>query len=217
MIDVVLFDLDGTLADTATDLGAALNKLLVEEGRSALPLAMIRPHVSNGARGLLKLGFKLSPEDDAYIAMSQRFLTHYSAAICVGTQLFDGISELLDTLEQKGHRWGVITNKHSRFTTPVMEQLGLTQRAACIISGDTAARPKPAPDPLLLACEQIGVSPQQCLYVGDDLRDIEAGRAANMGTVAVAWGYLGESKPIEKWNADHIIQTPAEILGLLQC
>ena len=216
MIDTVLFDLDGTLADTAADLGAALNRLRIEEGAEPLALEILRPLVSSGVRGMLRAGFGLHPGDAPYAGLYQRFLSHYGEALCVGTALYEGVIELLDSLESGGIKWGVVTNKTSRFTLPLMEQLGLARRAACTVSGDSAPRPKPAPDPLLLACTIVGTAPQRCLYVGDDLRDVEAGRAAGTGTVAAAWGYLGDDKPLEEWGADTIIQAPADVLGLLR-
>lgn len=215
MIDTVLFDLDGTLADTAADLGAALNRLRTDEGLEPLALEAIRPLVSSGVRGMLKVGFALHPGDAPYAGLYQRFLTHYGEAVCVDTTLYAGVLDLLEALEENNIRWGVVTNKTSRFTLPLLEQLGLARRTVCMISGDSAPRPKPAPDPLLLACTIADTLPQRCIYVGDDLRDIEAGRAAGMGTVAAAWGYLGDEKPIEEWGADTIIQSPAEVLGLL--
>jgi len=214
-VRAVLFDLDGTLADTARDLGGALNRLLVEEGRTALPLAQVRPHVSGGARALIRCGFGLVPEDPGYEALRQRFLDQYSSAICVDTVLFDGVAHLLDGLEQRGIAWGVVTNKSERFAASVIAALGLSDRCNCLVGGDTAPRPKPAPDPLLLACERIGVAPASTLYVGDDLRDVQAGKAAGAGTVAVAWGYLGDDLPIDQWQADWIIETPPDLFRLL--
>lgn len=214
-VRAVLFDLDGTLADTARDLGGALNRLLVEEGRAPLALESVRPYVSGGARALIGCGFGLQPEDAGYEALRQRFLDHYSAAICVDTVLFDGIAQLLDGLEQRGIAWGVVTNKSERFATSVVAALDLAQRCQCLIGGDTAARPKPAPDPLLLACERIGIAPARTLYVGDDLRDVHAGKAAGTGTVAAAWGYLGDDLPIDRWQADWIIESPPDLFRLL--
>ncbi|HEY6898017.1 MAG TPA: HAD-IA family hydrolase [Rhodocyclaceae bacterium] len=215
MIRAVLFDLDGTLADTAPDLGGALNRLLEEEGRAVLPHEALRPHVSGGARALLRAGFGLSPDDARYPAMQQRFLAHYEAHICVGTRLFPGMAEVLEQLDNLGLPWGIVTNKIARYTLPVVAGLGLAERSACVVSGDSAARPKPAPDSLLLACQQAGVTPGEAIYVGDDLRDIQAGKAAGMGTIAAAWGYLGDGPDIAEWNGDHIIQRPQEILALL--
>ena len=215
MIEAVLFDLDGTLADTAPDLSAALNRLLVEEGSPPLALEQARPHTSNGVRGLLGAGFGLTPEDAAYAAFAQRFLMHYERALCQATVLFPGIAELLAELDRRGIRWGIVTNKSQRYTLPLIEGLGLRQRSACIVSGDTAPRAKPHPAPLLLACVAAQVPPVRSLYVGDDLRDIVAGRSAGMGTVAAAYGYLGVEVPVASWQADAIVSQPEEILGLL--
>ena len=214
-IQAIFFDLDGTLADTAPDLAAALNKVREEDGLPHLPLSQLRPMTSHGARGMLGLGLNLTPEDAAYPAYVARFLGHYERALCVETRLFDGMAELLAKLEVANIAWGVVTNKAARFTQPLMDQLGLTQRAAAIVSGDSAARAKPHPDPLLLAAQIADVPAHACLYVGDDLRDIEAGRAAGMGTVAVRYGYLGEGLPVESWGADHLIAHPRELISLI--
>lgn len=215
MIEAVLFDLDGTLADTAPDLGGALNRLLVEEGRPALPLEKYRPHTSNGTRGMLAIGFDIVPADPPYADLARRFLQHYENALCEHTVLFPDIAELLSSLEARGIRWGVVTNKPQRFTLPLLEGLGLRQRCACIVSGDSTPLPKPDPAPLLLACATAKVRPSHSLYVGDDARDIVAGRAADMITVAAAWGYLGVDVPIASWQAHAIIHRPDEVLGLL--
>lgn len=214
-VRAVLFDLDGTLADTARDLGGALNRLLAEENRPALALDRVRPYVSGGARALIGCGFGLKPDDAGYEGLRQRFLDHYETAICVDTVLFDGVAQLLEGLEQRGIAWGVVTNKSERFATSVIAALGLSARCSCLIGGDTATRPKPAPDPLLLACERIGITPANTLYVGDDLRDVQSGKAAGTGTVAAAWGYLGDELPIDRWQADWIIETPPDLFRLL--
>jgi phosphoglycolate phosphatase len=211
MPEAVFFDLDGTLADTAPDLGAALNRLLAEEGREPLAAAVIRPHVSAGARGLLQVGFGLRPDDRAYPALRERLLDLYEQALCVGTTLFAGMDDLLDALEGQGIAWGVVTNKPERFTLPLMAALGLAQRAAAIVGGDTTGRAKPDPLPLLHACQLAGVAATASLYVGDDLRDIQAGRAAGMRTFAAGWGYLGDGPPIEAWGADQTLAKPAEL------
>ena len=212
----VFFDLDGTLADTAADLGAVLNRLRSEAGQAPLPAATIRPHVSKGVRGLLGIGFALEPGDDGYAELHQRFLAYYGDSLCVATTLFEGVPGLLASLEAEGIKWGVVTNKTSRYTLPVMATLGLGRRAACIVSGDSSPRPKPAADPLLLACTLAGALPARCLYVGDDLRDMQAARAAGMGAIAAAWGYLGDGLPLDAWGADAIIQSPGELTGLLR-
>ena len=216
MIEAVLFDLDGTLADTAADLGSVLNRLRREAGQAPLPAETIRPYVSKGVRGLLGIGFDLAPGNDRYAELHQRFLACYGDSLCVATTLFEGVSELLESLEAENIKWGVVTNKTSRYTLPLMEALGLAQRAACIVSGDSSPRPKPAPDPLLLASTLTGTEASRCLYVGDDLRDMQAARAAGMGAIAAAWGYLGDGLPLEEWGADIIIQSPADVFGLLR-
>lgn len=215
MVDGVLFDLDGTLADTAPDLAWAINRVRAEHDLEALPLAQLRPHVSSGARGMLRAAFGLTPEHPAYAALAQRFLACYAESLCIHTRLFDGMPALLDTLDAAAIPWGIVTNKQSRFTEPLVAALQLDGRACCVISGDSAARPKPAADPLLLACERAGLAPQGCLYVGDDPRDVIAGRAAGMRTVAVSYGYLGVDSPIDAWGADTIINSPAELARLL--
>jgi len=214
MVEAVFFDLDGTLADTAPDLAGTLNRLLTEEGRETLPLARLRPHVSGGVRALLREGFGIARDDAGYADLQARFLDIYASRLCEETVLFPGIEELLSRLERRGIPWGIVTNKPERFTREVVRGLGLDRRAASVVSGDSAALPKPAPDPLLLACQQARVSTAS-LYVGDDLRDVEAGRAAGMVTVIAAWGYLGNELPIDRWGGDHIVEHPGEILPLL--
>lgn len=215
MTEGVFFDLDGTLADTAPDLARAANRLLSDHGCSPMALADLRPYVSSGARGMLKAAFGITPEDPQFPALCEQFLAHYAAALCVDTRLFEGMPELLEALEAAAIPWGIITNKQSRFTDPLVTALSLHARACCVISGDTAARAKPAPDPLLLACERAGLSPGKCIYVGDDQRDIIAGKAAGMRTVAVAYGYLGVEHPIETWGADAVVHSPAELAQLI--
>jgi len=213
--DAVFFDLDGTLADTAPDLASATNRLLVEEGREPLPLAKLRPHVSHGATGMLRAAFSIEPGTDAHAHYSKRFLAHYEQALCVSTRLFDGMEKVLQSLEAHGIKWGIVTNKRQRYTLPLMAALQLDTRASCIISGDSAPRPKPAPDTLLLACSQAGVAPSRSVYVGDDLRDIQAARAADMPAIAAAYGYLGEALPVEQWEADAIVASPLQLLQTL--
>lgn len=213
MPEAVLFDLDGTLADTAPDLAGALNQLLLEQGREPLPLAQLRPHVSSGARGLIGAGLGLFPADASYPALQQRFLAIYQDALCVDTRLFDGIAEHLTELEARDIPWGVVTNKSQRFAIPLMEQLGLRQRGACIVCGDSARRAKPSGHPLRLAGAVIGIAAENCIYVGDDERDVISGRSVGMRTVVASWGYLGSGRPPREWGADAIATTPAEILG----
>jgi 2-phosphoglycolate phosphatase len=211
----VLFDLDGTLADTAPDLGGALNRLRVECGLPPLPAEVLRPHTSAGARGLIGAGFGITPDDERYSALATRFLTLYESALCVDTILFDGMHEVLTQLEDAGVPWGVVTNKAARFTLPLMRELGLNERAASIISGDSVAVAKPDPAGLRLAASQMGVDPLRCLYVGDDERDIQAARAAGMRSVAAAFGYLGNARHYLDWGADHVIDHPTGLLALL--
>ena len=215
MIRAVLFDLDGTLADTAPDLGYALNRQREMRGLAALPIAEIRPHASAGARGLLKLGFELEPGHPDYDAMRAEFLDFYAGHICRDTRLFDGVPELLDALERRGLRWGVVTNKPSRFTLPLLGLLGIERRAACVISGDTTPYPKPNPAPLLAASMLLSLAPEACLYVGDDRRDVEAGRAAGMGCLVAAYGYLGNGGDPAGWGADSLIHHPLDLLRQL--
>lgn len=213
--EAVFFDLDGTLADTAPDLGGALNRVRIEENLSPLPLAQLRPVVSQGVRGLLRVGFNLQPEDAAYSALQDRVLLHYEQQICMGTTLFEGIAELLLQLEQHAIPWGIITNKRARYTTPLVEALALNRRAVTVVSGDTAGQPKPAPEPMQYACKAAGVQPEKCWYVGDDLRDIQAAHAVNMPAIAAAYGYLGEGSPPEQWHAEGLAYHPRDIATLI--
>jgi len=215
MVEAVFFDLDGTLADTAPDLGGALNELLGERGLAPIEMAVLRPYVSAGTRGMLGIGFGLEPDDEGYTNLARRFLDLYAARLCVGTILFEGMAALLDRLEARHILWGIVTNKPERFTVPLVESLGLSRRATTVVSGDSTRNPKPAPDALILACEATGVAPQRALYVGDDLRDILAARAAGMPAIAAAWGYLGDGPGIADWNADAIIARPLDLLHLL--
>lgn len=214
MTAAVLFDLDGTFADTAPDLGRAVNAMRAARGLDAVPLADTRRVTSLGARGLLGVGFGITPEHADYPSMRDEFLRIYEDNLCCETTLFPGMAELVDRLEQRNVIWGIVTNKAERFAKPLMQQLGYAARAACIIGGDTTAHMKPHPAPLLAAAGLIRIPPQSCVYVGDDERDIRAGRAAGMRTVAVRFGYLNGSKP-EEWSADHIVSTPSEIEKIL--
>ena len=211
----VLFDLDGTLADTAPDLAGALNRMRVSRGHPALPLDVLRPVASAGARGMLKVGLDLTPEHPQFESARQEFLDNYAACLDDATCLFDGVDALLHALEARGLRWGVVTNKPERFTAPVIAGLGLGSRCAVSISGDTTAHPKPHPEPLFEACRRLGLAPGQAVYVGDDLRDIQSARAAGMPSVAAAWGYLGDGPAIEAWQADVILQQPSDLTALL--
>jgi len=209
-IQAVLFDLDGTLADTAPDLVGALNRLRSEEGLSPVPLERLRAFASQGARGLLREGLGISREAPDYDHWAERFHTRYAEHLCVDSCLFEGVSELVDTLERQGILWGIVTNKHRRFAAPLVKALKLD--GACLVCGDCTPHPKPAPDPILHACQLIGVPSSSCIYVGDDLRDIQSGNAAQAVTLAAAWGYLGSDLSIEAWQADGIIEQPLQTL-----
>lgn len=215
MFEAVLFDLDGTLADTAPDLGESANLLLAEEGHAAKPLAMLRPYTSQGVRGLLKAGFDIDATHPHYERLSHRFLEIYEQRLCAATRLFNGIPELLDALESLNLGWGIVTNKRMRFTDPLVELLQLTPRTNCVVSGDTTAEAKPSPLPIEHACRLLNCRPERTLYVGDDRRDILAGHAAGCQTVAVSYGYLGDGGPLHTWGADLIIDHPAELAAYL--
>jgi phosphoglycolate phosphatase len=214
MPEAVLFDLDGTLADTAPDLGAALNQLLQEQGRDPLPMEKLRPHVSSGARGMIGAGLGITPADAAYPDLQQRFLAIYQSALCVGTRLFEGIAEHLAELDTRAIPWGIVTNKSQRFAIPLMEGLGLRQRCICIVCGDSARRAKPHGHPMHLASAVMGIAARDCIYVGDDERDVISGRMVGMQTIVAGWGYLGDGKPPAHWGADAIAASPADILGI---
>lgn len=211
---VWLFDLDGTLVDTAPDLGHAANLVRGECGLPPLPLIDYRPAASSGARGLLKVGLDMTPDHPEFPQRRDSFLAYYRAGLSRATKPFPGIPELLLAIELHGAKWGVVTNKPGWLTQPLMADLKLAPRAACIISGDSTPNPKPAPDPLQLACQQLGVSARDCVYVGDDLRDIEAARAAKMRSVAAGWGYEGRT-PIADWKADYFAAGVSDLLGML--
>ncbi len=214
MTAAVLFDLDGTFADTAPDLGRAVNAMRAARGLAPVALADTRRVTSLGARGLLGVGFGIGPDHADYPAMREEFLHIYENNLCCDTALFTGMAELIARLEQRNIIWGIVTNKAERFAKPLMQQLGYAQRAACIIGGDTTPHMKPHPAPLLAAAKIIGYAPEQCIYVGDDERDIQAGKAAGMQTIAVRFGYLNGSNP-DAWGADSVVDSPADILKKL--
>ena len=214
MIQAVLFDLDGTLADTAPDLSYALNRMRAARGLPELPVAATRPYTSHGARGLLDIGLDVAPGHPEYVTLRKEFLDIYASNLCRETRLFPGMAELLVELERRAVLWGVVTNKAERYTYPLLELLAVRSRAACIIGGDTTGKLKPDPAPLLAASARIGIAPRDCIYLGDDSRDMEAGRAAGMTVVAARFGYLNGSEP-ETWAADGIIDEPLELLQYL--
>lgn len=212
----VLFDFDGTLADTAPDLGGALNALRAEHGLPAMPVAEVRPYASSGARGLLHIGFGLLPDHANYEAMRLAFLAHYECSICTHTQLFDGIPELLAEIARRGLSWGIVTNKSTRLTKMIVPQLPLATPPACVVCGDTTPHLKPHPAPLQRAAEELRLDPADCLYLGDDRRDVVAAQAAGMGTVAVEYGYhAGGDEHPRHWNADRVIAHPLDLIAFL--
>ncbi len=213
-IRTVLFDLDGTLADTAPDLAQTLNTLLAEEGRTALPYAVIRPEVSHGAAALLRLGFG-DVDAGELERLRARFLALYADNLVRHTRLFPGMEELLAELKRHGLNWGIVTNKPAFLTEPLVAQLKLAHPPACTVSGDTTNNRKPHPEPMLLACTQAGSQPSQCLYVGDAERDIEAGRRAGMKTLVALFGYISKDETPQNWGADGLIRAPRDILDWL--
>ena len=208
----ILFDLDGTLVDTAPDLAFALTSLMEQEGLEALPYDMIRPVASHGSAGLLGLGFDISTDDNDYPSLQQRFLQLYQDNIARETALFEGMEDVITALEKASITWGIITNKPAFLTEPLVKKLKLTDRAACVVSADTTPHSKPHPAPMLHACDVINITPEDCIYIGDAARDIEAGKNVNMQTVAALYGYLGEQDDPEQWQADASINHPRDIL-----
>jgi 2-phosphoglycolate phosphatase len=214
-LGAVLFDLDGTLADTAPDLSAALNRVRSDRGLEPLPLAQLRPYASHGARGLLGAGMSIAPGEPFYEELRDAFLSHYEAALCVESTLFAHIDALLDALDARALPWGIVTNKATRYTTPLLASLHLTPRATTVICGDTTPFAKPHPAPLTEAAHRLGVAPGHCVYVGDARRDIEAGNAAGMRTLVARWGYIEPDDAPDSWPADGILDEPGALLGWL--
>ena len=215
-INTVLFDLDGTLIDTAPDMANALNILLAEEGDELLSYEHIRPVVSNGSAALVQLGFPQLDDQATIDRLKKRYLEIYENKLCIDSDLFPGMYELIEYIEQQNMNWGVVTNKPGWLTDPLMQQLNLHKRAACIISGDTTANRKPHPEPMYLACKLANTSPEHCIYVGDALRDIQAGKNAGMQTIIANYGYIGDWENTQDWGAHYTIDTPEQILDLLQ-
>jgi phosphoglycolate phosphatase len=216
VIKAVLFDLDGTFADTAPDLAAAVNHARATRNLPPLPLSILRPQASHGSRGLLKAGFDIEPEHPEFNVLRDIFLDYYARNICVHTRLFGDTAALLDELERRSIKWGIVTNKPHRFTVPLMQALGMASRAACLISGDTCARAKPYPDPLLKACEIMGITAGDCLYLGDDLRDMQAANAAGMRGIIANYGYVGQDATVENWQAHGSIDFPSGLVQYLE-
>jgi len=214
-IKTVLFDLDGTLIDTAPDMANALNILLQEEDKPTLPYDVIRPTVSNGSFALVTLGFGDQVEENYLRYLKERYLEIYQEKLCVDSVLFNGMENLLNKIESKNMNWGVVTNKPGWLTNPLMEQIGLSERAVCIVSGDTTTNRKPHPQPMYHACLAAGSKPQQCLYIGDARRDIEAGNNAGMKTIIASYGYIDSCEDTSDWGAYKTIDHPEEIIQYL--
>lgn len=212
---MILFDLDGTLVDTAPDLGYALNLQRQRHGLEPLPLNEIRPYASHGSKGLLSVGFNLNPEDACFADMRQEYLDLYDQVFTRSPVLFDGMAAVLDEIEGRNLTWGIVTNKPRRFSEPMIRALQLQKRARCLVCGDDAARAKPYPDTLLMACRMTSSNVVDCLYVGDAERDVQAGKAAGMKTVVALFGYIDETDQPQEWGADAMIAQPAELLDLL--
>jgi phosphoglycolate phosphatase len=212
---VVLFDLDGTLVDSAPDLAGAGNEMRLQRGLPALPYEQLRPMVGSGARGMVGVALQVTPGDPEFATLRDEFLARYEARLTRESRIFDAVVPVLSALDSAAIRWGIVTNKVARYTHPVVQGLGLASRAAVVICGDSTPHSKPHPAPLLEAARRLGVAPDECVYVGDDLRDVQAGRAAGMRTIAAAWGYLGLGEPIGAWNADAVIDSPGELLQWL--
>ena len=214
-VRTVLFDLDGTLIDSAPDLGAAADKMRTDRGLAALPLDRYRPMAGAGARGMLGVAFGITPDHPDFAVLREEFFRNYESCMTQRTYAFEGVAQMIAALVDRGLSWGVVTNKSMRFTGPLTRQMPLFASARAVVGGDSTPHSKPHPAPLLEAARQVGVHPMQCIYVGDDLRDMQAGKAAGMGTVAATYGYLG-STGVQEWGADRHIETPLALLSLLQ-
>jgi len=212
----VLFDLDGTLIDSAPDLAGAVNGLRAERGLPPMPYLDLRPMVGSGARGMVGVAFGVRPGDASFEPLKDAFLAHYAQRLLEETRVFDAVSPVLAALDRAGTPWGIVTNKATRFAEPVIVGLGLQARAAVFIAGDTTPHTKPHPAPLLEAARRLGLAAGDCVYIGDDARDIQAGRNAGMATLAAAWGYLGQGEHIDDWGADRVLQLPGELLNWLE-
>ena len=215
-IDAVLFDLDGTLIDSAPDLAGACNDMRVERGLSSLPYEQLRAMVGSGARGMVGTGFGIGPDDDGYAALRDEFLMRYESRMTRETRVFAGVPPMLARLRESSRPWGIVTNKASRFATPLVASLGLAEQAATLVCGDTTAHAKPHPEPLLEAARRMGVTAAACVYVGDDRRDVDAGRAAGMRTLVAAWGYLGAGEPMSAWDATGIVAAPDDVVAWIE-
>ncbi len=215
-VRAVLFDLDGTLLDSAPDLAGACNDMRAERGLPALPYAQLRCLVGSGARGMVGAGFGVAPGDERFEALRDEFLLRYENRMTRDTALFAAVPSLLEGLGRRGLPWGIVTNKAARFAVPLVQWLGLTGTLTALVCGDTTPHAKPHPAPLLEAARRIGVPAADCVYVGDDVRDVDAGRAAGMRTLVAAWGYLGTGAPMAEWGADGMVQTPTDVLRWIE-
>ena len=214
-LGAVLFDLDGTLIDSAPDLAGACNEMRVERGLDPLPYQRLRRMVGSGARGMVGASFGLTPESPGYAELRDEFLDRYEARMTRETKVFDEMVPILAWLANEGLPWGIVTNKATRFAAPLVAALGLATQAATLVCGDTVAHSKPHPAPLLEAARRLALVPERCVYVGDDRRDVDAGRAAAMLTVVAGWGYLGDGEAPASWGADHLIDRPGQLPGLI--
>jgi phosphoglycolate phosphatase len=214
-IKAVLFDLDGTLIDSAPDLGAAADQLRVNKGLPPLGLSLYRPHTGTGARGMLKVAFQMEPDHPEFTDLKEAFFVNYEQNLVVRTAPFEGVQELIESLNARGLEWGIVTNKSERFTTPIVRKIPLLSLAKTVISGDTTSHAKPHPAPIFEAMKRMGFNPQDCVYIGDDERDIVAGKAAGVKTIAAGYGYLGDARDIVKWGADINIYSPLDLLKWL--
>jgi 2-phosphoglycolate phosphatase len=213
--EAVLFDLDGTLVDSAPDLAGAANDLRAQRGLPPLAFELLRPMVGAGARGMVGAAFGTRPGDVQFEALRDAFLARYAERLLDRTMVFDAMHPVLQALEAVGMRWGIVTNKAARFTEPIVDGLALRARASALVCGDTTPHSKPHPAPLLEGARQLGLQAARCVYVGDDQRDVVAGRAAGMATLVALWGYLGDGPPVHEWGADAILGTPADLLNWL--
>ena len=214
-VRAVLFDLDGTLADTAADLAAALNRIRVERKLAPMALPELRPHASDGTRGMLGAGFGIGRDHPEFPELRDAFLRNYEAALCGSSCLFPGADEALSESERRGMRWGIVTNKAARFTLPLLEWLKLSRRAAIVVCGDTTPQPKPHPAPLLHAAAALELDASACVYVGDAERDVQAARAARMAALVARYGYIAAEVRPESWEPDGLIDSLPGVLDWL--